>query len=206
MSQDAKKRQVAEAAFEKVRHLLDSETAIGIGTGSTANCFIDVLAESGIQILGAVASSKATEDRLTQYGIELLDLNATGSLPVYVDGADEADPRLNLIKGGGAALTREKIIAEASAQFICIADGIYSREVEFGDKEEDESNTIIYQDTFFIEQLHKLIKLSGLGTKLYIYTNQNKPLYFKCNIGGIGVINIYIKSKSLIDEHNQENN
>ena len=122
MSQDAKKRQVAEAAFEKVRHLLDSETAIGIGTGSTANCFIDVLAESGIQILGAVASSKATEDRLTQYGIELLDLNATGSLPVYVDGADEADPRLNLIKGGGAALTREKIIAEASAQFICIAD------------------------------------------------------------------------------------
>ena len=122
MSQDAKKRQVAEAAFEKVRHLLDSETPIGIGTGSTANCFIDVLANSGIQILGAVASSKATQDRLTQYGIELLDLNATGSLPVYVDGADEADPRLNLIKGGGAALTREKIIAEASAQFICIAD------------------------------------------------------------------------------------
>ena len=106
MSQDAKKRQVAEAAFEKVRHLLDSETPIGIGTGSTANCFIDVLAESGIQILGAVASSKATEGRLTQYGIELLDLNATGSLPVYVDGADEADPRLNLIKCVGAVLTR----------------------------------------------------------------------------------------------------
>jgi len=122
MSQDAKKRQVAEAAFEKVRHLLDSETPIGIGTGSTANCFIDVLAESKIQVLGAVASSKATEERLTHYGIELLNLNATGTLPVYVDGADEADPRLNLIKGGGAALTREKIIAEASVQFICIAD------------------------------------------------------------------------------------
>ena len=122
MSQDAKKRQVAEAAFEKVRHLLDSETPVGIGTGSTANCFIDVLAESKIQVLGAVASSKATENRLTHYGIELLDLNATGTLPVYVDGADEADPRLNLIKGGGAALTREKIIAEASVQFICIAD------------------------------------------------------------------------------------
>ena len=122
MSQDGKKRQVAEAAFEKIRNLLDSETPIGIGTGSTANCFIDVLAESKIEILGAVASSKATEERLSHYGIELLDLNGTGTLPVYVDGADEADPKLNLIKGGGAALTREKIIAEASVQFVCIAD------------------------------------------------------------------------------------
>ncbi|HCL68414.1 MAG TPA: ribose 5-phosphate isomerase A, partial [Gammaproteobacteria bacterium] len=106
----------------EVRHLLDPKTPIGIGTGSTANFFIDVLAESKTQILGAVASSKATEDRLTHYGIELLDLNATGTLPVYIDGADEADPQLNLIKGGGAALTREKIIAEASSQFVCIAD------------------------------------------------------------------------------------
>ena len=122
MSQNGKKRQVAKAAFEKFRHLLDSETPIGIGTGSTANCFIDVLAESKIDILGAVASSKATEERLAHYGIELLDLNTTGTLPVYVDGADEADPKLNLIKGGGAALTREKIIAEASVQFVCIAD------------------------------------------------------------------------------------
>jgi ribose 5-phosphate isomerase A len=122
MSQDAKKRRVAEAAFEKVRHLIDSETPIGIGTGSTANCFIDVLAASKIQVLGAVASSEATAERLAHYGIALLDLNATGTLPVYVDGADEADTNLNLIKGGGAALTREKIIAEASVQFVCIAD------------------------------------------------------------------------------------
>lgn len=122
MSQDAKKRRVAEAAFEKVRHLIDSETPIGIGTGSTANCFIDVLAESKIQVLGAVASSEATAERLAHYGIALLDLNTTGTLPVYVDGADEADTNLNLIKGGGAALTREKIIAEASVQFVCIAD------------------------------------------------------------------------------------
>ncbi|MGB1848843.1 MAG: ribose-5-phosphate isomerase RpiA [Litorivicinaceae bacterium] len=122
MSQDAKKRRVAEAAFEKVRHLIDSETPIGIGTGSTANCFIDVLAESKIQVLGAVASSEATAERLAHYGIALLDLNATGTLPVYIDGADEADTNLNLIKGGGAALTREKIIAEASVQFVCIAD------------------------------------------------------------------------------------
>jgi ribose 5-phosphate isomerase A len=122
MSQDAKKRRVAEAAFDKIRHLLDKNTPIGIGTGSTANCFIDVLAKSKIGILGAVASSKATEDRLRSYGIELLDLNSTGTLCVYIDGADEADSALNLIKGGGAALTREKIIAEASVQFICIAD------------------------------------------------------------------------------------
>ncbi|MEL0321266.1 MAG: ribose-5-phosphate isomerase RpiA, partial [Gammaproteobacteria bacterium] len=122
MSQDAKKRRVAEAAFEKVRHLIDSETPIGIGTGSTANCFIDVLAASKIQVLGAVASSEATAERLAHYGIALLDLNTTGTLPVYVDGADEADKNLNLIKGGGAALTREKIIAEASVQFVCIAD------------------------------------------------------------------------------------
>lgn len=129
MSQDAKKRRVAEAAFEKVRHLIDSETPIGIGTGSTANCFIDVLAESKIQVLGAVASSEATAERLAHYGIALLDLNATGTLPVYIDGADEADTNLNLIKGGGAALTREKIIAEASVQFVCIADD--SKYVDF---------------------------------------------------------------------------
>ena len=122
MNQDEKKRQVAEAALEEVRHLLDPKTPIGIGTGSTANCFIDVLAESKTQVLGAVASSKATAERLTNYGIEILDLNATGTLPVYIDGADEADPQLNLVKGGGAALTREKIIAEASSQFVCIAD------------------------------------------------------------------------------------
>ena len=122
MSQDAKKRRVAEAAFEKVRHLIDSETPIGIGTGSTANCFIDVLAESKIQVLGAVASSEATAERLAYYGIALLDLNATGTLPVYVDGADEADTNLNLIKGGGAALLREKIVAQQSAAMVVVAD------------------------------------------------------------------------------------
>ena len=104
------KRQVAEAALEEVRHLLDPKTPIGIGTGSTANCFIDVLAESKTQVLGAVASSKATAERLTNYGIEILDLNATGTLPVYIDGADEADPQLNLVKGGGAALTMKRLL------------------------------------------------------------------------------------------------
>ena len=122
MNKDEKKQQVAEAALDEIRHLLDAKTPIGIGTGSTANRFIEVLAESKTQILGAVASSKVTAERLSDHGIELLDLNTTGILPVYIDGADEADPQLNLIKGGGAALTREKIIAEASSQFVCIAD------------------------------------------------------------------------------------
>lgn len=122
MSQDEKKRRVASAALDKIEHLLDCRTPIGIGTGSTTNLFIDVLAERAVEVLGAVASSKATEERLAHYGIQILDLNAIGSLPIYVDGADEADFYLNLIKGGGAALTKEKIIAEASDLFICIAD------------------------------------------------------------------------------------
>ncbi|MGA1206416.1 MAG: ribose-5-phosphate isomerase RpiA [Gammaproteobacteria bacterium] len=122
MSQDAKKRQVAEAAFDRIRDMLDTHTPIGIGTGSTTNHFIDVLGESGVQIAGAVASSEATRERLERIGIDVLDLNSTGTLSLYVDGADECDPRMNLIKGGGAALTREKIIAEASRFFLCIAD------------------------------------------------------------------------------------
>lgn len=122
MSQDAKKRQVAEAAFERIRDRLDANTPIGIGTGSTTNLFIDVLGASGVQIGGAVASSEATRTRLEHHGIEVLELNVTGTLPLYVDGADECDPRLALIKGGGAALTREKVIAEASRYFLCIAD------------------------------------------------------------------------------------
>ena len=122
MSQDAKKRQVAEAAFDRIRDMLDTHTPIGIGTGSTTNHFIDVLGESGVQIAGAVASSEATRERLERIGIDVLDLNITGTLSLYVDGADECDPRMNLIKGGGAALTREKIIAEASRFFLCIAD------------------------------------------------------------------------------------
>lgn len=122
MSQDAKKRQVAEAAFERIRDRLDANTPIGIGAGSTTNLFIDVLGASGVQIGGAVASSEATRTRLEHHGIEVLELNVTGTLPLYVDGADECDPRLALIKGGGAALTREKVIAEASRYFLCIAD------------------------------------------------------------------------------------
>jgi ribose 5-phosphate isomerase A len=118
MNQDDKKRAAAEAALEYV----ESGTVIGIGTGSTANHFIAALAKVKGKIDGAVASSIATEEGLKKNGIRVLTLNSTGDLPLYVDGADEANAHLHLIKGGGGALTREKIIAAASAKFVCVAD------------------------------------------------------------------------------------
>jgi ribose 5-phosphate isomerase A len=95
---------------------------IGVGTGSTVNHFIDGLARIKGKLDGAVASSNATAERLKKIGIPVLDLNSTGDLPLYVDGADEATKHLHLIKGGGGALTREKIVAAASQKFVCIAD------------------------------------------------------------------------------------
>lgn len=109
---------VAQAALQWVQ----DDTVIGVGTGSTANHFIDALASSRIRLEGAVASSEATAERLKTAGIDVLDLNATGTLSLYVDGADEANKHLHLIKGGGGALTREKIVAAASTEFVCIAD------------------------------------------------------------------------------------
>lgn len=116
--QDLAKRRAAQAALEFV----PEGEVIGIGTGSTANHFIDCLAGIRQRIKGAVASSVASADRLKTAGIEVLDLNNTGTLPLYVDGADEATEHRQLIKGGGGALTREKIIAAASRKFVCIAD------------------------------------------------------------------------------------
>jgi ribose 5-phosphate isomerase A len=118
MKPDDKKKAAAEAALAYV----ESGWVIGVGTGSTANHFIDFLARIKNKIEGAVASSKATEERLKRQGISVFDLNATGNLPLYVDGADEATRHLHLVKGGGGALTREKIVAAASAKFVCIAD------------------------------------------------------------------------------------
>lgn len=112
------------AALEYVKN----DALLGVGTGSTVNVFIDALAESGPRIQGAVASSEATAERLKSHGIDVLDLNVTGQLELYIDGADESDPGLRLIKGGGGALTREKIIAAASREFICIVD--QSKQVE----------------------------------------------------------------------------
>lgn len=116
--QELKKQRAAKAAIDYI----EWDWVIGVGTGSTANCFIDELAKIKGHIDGAVASSKSTADRLQQHGIKVLDLNTVGDLPVYVDGADEATEHLHLIKGGGGALTREKIVAAASETFICIAD------------------------------------------------------------------------------------
>jgi ribose 5-phosphate isomerase A len=113
-----KKRRAALAALDYVREGM----ILGVGTGSTVNAFIDALAESGKHLQAAVSSSNASTTRLTSHGIKVIDLNEVGSLDVYVDGADESTRAKHLIKGGGAALTREKIIAAASKQFVCIVD------------------------------------------------------------------------------------
>ena len=118
MSADRKKQLAAAAALAYVVE----DTIIGVGTGSTVNHFIDALAARKLRIRGAVSSSEASTARLKRHHIEVVDLNAAGDLDVYIDGADESDPQLRLIKGGGAALTREKVIAAASRCFICIAD------------------------------------------------------------------------------------
>ena len=119
MTQDEMKKMVAEAALEYV----EAGTVIGIGTGSTANHFIDFLAGIKGRIDGTVASSRASAERLAAHGIPVLDLNSVDELSVYVDGADESNHHLHLIKGGGGALTREKIVAACARKFVCIADG-----------------------------------------------------------------------------------
>ena len=118
MNQDDKKRQAAAAAIRFVPH----DVVIGVGTGSTANYFIDELVKIKGRLQGAVASSEATARRLRTYGIEVVELNDAGPLALYVDGADEANAARQLIKGGGGALTREKIVAAASQRFVCLLD------------------------------------------------------------------------------------
>ena len=118
MTQDEMKLEVARAA---IKYIVPN-SIIGVGTGSTANFFIDELATIKDTISGAVASSVATSERLKSHGIEVIDLNIVKEISVYIDGADESDRALNLIKGGGGALTREKIVAAVADKFICIAD------------------------------------------------------------------------------------
>ncbi len=119
MTPEDKKRAAAEAAVEYVK----PDSIIGVGTGSTVNHFIDLLAaKMAAQITAAVSSSEASSERLSAHGIRVVDLNEVGRLDLYVDGADESNARLQLIKGGGGALMREKIVAAASREFICIAD------------------------------------------------------------------------------------
>jgi ribose 5-phosphate isomerase A len=118
MIQDELKRQVGAAALEYV----PDNGVIGVGTGSTVNCFIEALLASRIPVEAAVSSSEATTRLLQAGGIEVVDLNQTGGLDIYIDGADEFDAHRRLVKGGGGALTREKIVAAASRTFVCIAD------------------------------------------------------------------------------------
>lgn len=123
MTQDQLKQAVARAAIEYIKPKLFNDSIIGVGTGSTANFFIDYLGEIKSLFAGAVASSDASAERLKKLGIEVLDCNSVSELVVYVDGADESNAQLHLIKGGGAALTREKIVRAVSKEFVCIADG-----------------------------------------------------------------------------------
>ena len=116
--QHAQKMQVAEAAVKFVR----SDSVLGVGTGSPVNCFIEALAASGKRIEAAVSSSEASTTLLESHGIEVIDLNLAGTLDLYIDGADEFDSHRRLIKGGGGALTREKIVTAASRSFVCIVD------------------------------------------------------------------------------------
>lgn len=120
MTQDESKRKAAEAALEYIKDV----SILGVGTGSTVNHFIDCLADFNLtqDIQGAVSSSIATTERLKKIGVPVMELNESGNLDVYVDGADEVNPLKQLIKGGGGALTREKIIAGASEKFVCIVD------------------------------------------------------------------------------------
>jgi len=118
MSQDEQKRAVAQAALKYAQ-----EGVIGVGSGSTVNLFIDALATIKGRIDGAVAASEASAARLKSHGIRVYDLNAVNELPVYVDGADEVTEHLQMIKGGGGALTREKIVAAVAKKFVCICDG-----------------------------------------------------------------------------------
>lgn len=122
MDQDTLKRSAAQAALDLITGDFGSDTIVGVGTGSTANFFIDLLAAHKHQFDAAVASSDATQKRLEGHGIRVLGTNSVTEIAVYVDGADEVNPNRELIKGGGGALTREKIVAASSERFICIAD------------------------------------------------------------------------------------
>ncbi|SAL11614.1 ribose-5-phosphate isomerase A [Caballeronia choica] len=122
MTQDELKQLVGQAAADYVNATVPEGSVIGVGTGSTANCFIDAIARSRARYRGAVSSSLASTARLESHGFKVFDLNEIDSLPVYVDGADEIDAHGAMIKGGGGALTREKIVASVSDVFVCIAD------------------------------------------------------------------------------------
>ena len=122
MNQDELKRAVGQAAVDYILPKLEKDSIVGVGTGSTANCFIDALAQHKHDFEAAVASSEASAQRLKDHGIDVYDLNQVAGFDFYIDGADEINHQLEMIKGGGAALTREKIVAAVAREFICVAD------------------------------------------------------------------------------------
>ncbi len=122
LSQQDLKQQAADAALALIEPLLTAQAVIGVGTGSTADLFIDGLAKYRGRFRGAVASSERSAKRLSALGIQVIDLNEVQTMPVYVDGADEINHQLHMVKGGGGALTREKIVSSVAQQFVCIAD------------------------------------------------------------------------------------
>lgn len=122
MNQDDLKRAVGQAAVDYILPKLEKDSIVGVGTGSTANCFIDALAQHKHDFEAAVASSEASAKRLKDHGIDVYDLNQVAGFDFYIDGADEINHNLEMIKGGGAALTREKIVAAVAKEFICVAD------------------------------------------------------------------------------------
>ena len=122
MNQDELKQAVGQAAVDYIKPHLDEDSIVGVGTGSTANCFIDALAAVKHLFDGAVASSEASAERLKSHGIPVYDLNSVDGMDFYIDGADEINEHLEMIKGGGAALTREKIVAAVAKKFVCVAD------------------------------------------------------------------------------------
>jgi ribose 5-phosphate isomerase A len=121
-TQDELKQAVAQAAADYVARNVPAGSIVGVGTGSTANFFIDALAQIKDHVAATVASSEATKKRLEGHGIKVLDLNDVSAMPVYVDGADEITARLEMVKGGGGALTREKIVAAVAGTFVCVCD------------------------------------------------------------------------------------
>src|SRR5690606_11676325 len=121
-TQDELKRKVAAAAAEYALSCLDADSVLGVGTGSTVDCFIDAIAPHRERFRAAVSSSERSTQRMRDLGIKVLDLNEVEDMPLYVDGADEIDHGMNMIKGGGGALTREKIVASVARQFVCIVD------------------------------------------------------------------------------------
>jgi ribose 5-phosphate isomerase A len=122
VDQNQLKQAVAQAAVDYTLKRIEDDSIVGIGTGSTANCFIDLIAQHRHRFQGTVASSEASAERLRSHGIPVFELNAVAEVHIYIDGADEANPQLELIKGGGAALTREKIVTAVANEFVCIAD------------------------------------------------------------------------------------